>query len=70
MPLSLEFLKNSGIEMGPFVKVQIHFKSCSQSIIPPPSLGYHTFLDSGVTEVLGAVSEVGELEPCTSTVSL
>ena len=31
-----KFLKNSVIQMGPFVKVQIHVDSCSQSTTPPP----------------------------------
>ena len=35
MPKGSEFLKNSVIQMGPFVKVKIHVESQSQSSTPP-----------------------------------
>ena len=37
MPKGSEFLKNSFVQIGPFVKVQIHVESRSQSSTRPPS---------------------------------
>ena len=57
MPKGSEFLKNSVIEMGPFVKVQIYVESRSQSSTPPrpPYIESQPFLEF-LSELLELVS--------------